>query len=510
MVESDNKRMAKNTLLMYLRMFVLIIVQLYTVPIVLQVLGVDDYGIYNVVGGFVVMFTFINGSLVSGCQRFLAYAIGQGNKEKLKEVFDSSFCIFFVLAIALFLLLELIGVWFLNTRMNIPGNRMMAANFVLQLSIFSLVVTILCTPFNSTVIAHEKMSIYAYASLFESFYKLFIAICLTIVSSDKLIVYAWLIFSSSVILGLFYFFYCLIHFPECKNIRIRYNRTLLKDIGTYAGWNVIGSLAILLRNHGLNIVMNIFFSPVMNTAHTIAAHINGVFNQFVSNVYVATRPQMVKQYAQGNVCEMWDITLKSGKYAFFLMTFIIVPVLIELPLLLKLWLHDVPNYTVTFSRMMVLSLAIETMTNQLIGAFQAANKIKYYQSVSSIILLSVVPLSYVILLINSSPVLPYIVYVLVSLAYIVSLLIVAHKQLGLDVITYIKSVILKDLMVILPSLLLTYVIAIQIQESYWRILFSICLSLLLTTSLVWSLGLNYLERTYIRRIIVNKFIRRNQ
>ena len=160
--------------------------------------------------------------------------------------------------------------------------------------------------------------------------------------------------------------------------------------------------------------------------------------------------------------------------------------------------------------MMVLSLAIETMTNQLIGAFQAANKIKYYQSVSSIIWLSVVPLSYVILLINSSPVLPYIVYVLVSLAYIVSLLIVAHKQLGLDVITYIKSVILKDLMVILPSLLLTYVIAIQIQESYWRILFSICLSLLLTTSLVWSLGLNYLERTYIRRIIVNKFIRRNQ
>lgn len=499
--------MAKNTLLMYFRMFVLIIVQLYTVPIVLRALGVEDYGIYNVVGGFVIMFTFVNGSLVSGCQRFMAFAIGQGNKEKLKEVFESSFFIFVVLAIVLFLLLELIGLWFLNTRMNIPEYRIVAANWVLQLSILSLVLSILSTPFNSAVIAHERMNVYAYASIFESFYKLLVAIILTVVLLDKLIVYAFLLFSSSLILSLFYISFCRYFFSECKPLRLNWNPVFIKEIGAYAGWNVIGSLAIMLRNHGLNVVINLFFSPAMNAAHSIAAHINGIFNQFVSNVYVATRPQMVKQYAAGNVNEMWNITFKSSKYAFFLMTYIIVPVLIELPLFLEFWLHDVPDYTIVFSRLMILSLAIETTTNQLIGAFQAANKIKYYQSVSSIILLSVAPLSYMVLLFVQNPVLPYIVYVIVSLGYIISLLIVAKMQLNLDALSYFKEVLMKDFIVIIPSLLCTYYLANELQENYWRMAFTTCTSLLLTTFFIWGIGLDSTEKIYVKKIISRRIIR---
>lgn len=493
--------MAKNTLLMYLRMFIIIIVQLYTVPLVLHALGAEDYGVYNVVGGFVTMFTFINGSLVSGCQRYMAYSIGEGNKQKLRSVFETSFFIFLVLSIFLFVLLEVVGVWFLNTHMTIPDNRIEAANWVLQLSIFSMIITILSTPYNAAVIAHEKLSFFAYVSIFEGVYKLLIAFLLVIVLADKLIVYAWLILSSALFVASFYFFYCRRSFSECKGISLIYDQVLLKDIGSYAGWNVIGAMAVMFRNHGLNIVMNLFFSPLLNAAHTIAAQINGLFNQFVNNVYVATRPQMTKQYAMGNINEMWKITYGSSKYAFFLMSFIVIPVIIELPMFLKLWLRDVPDYTVAFSRLMLISLVVETMTNQIIGAFQAANRIKCFQSVSSVILLSVVPLSYISLRILSNPIVPYIIYVIVSVVYIVSLIIIAYRQLHMDIFSYFNDVIKRDICVITPSFILTYFLVNSMQDTYWRIPITLLISFLLTTIFIWTIGLNSSERKYIRNYI---------
>ena len=488
---ANNKRMAKNTLLMYIRMFVLIIVQLYTVPIVLHALGVEDYGIFNVVGGFVTMFTFINGSLISGCQRFMAFAIGKGDDKHLKDVFDTSVYIFALLGIIL------------NNKMTIPADRLLAANVVLQFSLLSLLVSIFSTPFNAAVIAHERMSVYAYASIFESIYKLLIAILLTVILMDKLIIYAILVFSSSLFLAIFYIIYCRRYFVETKSLYFRKDKALLSDIGSYAGWNVIGSMAIMLRNHGLNVVMNLFFSPVMNAAHTIASHLSGLFNQFVSNVYMATRPQMVKQYASGNFTEMWNITFKSSKYAFFLMTFAVIPVVIELPLFFKLWLGEYPAYTVTFSRLIILSLLIETMTNQVIGAFQAANKIKYYQSVSSIILLSLVPLSYITLKVVLNPVAPYILYVLVSFAYILSLLYVACRQIGLDVKSYIAKVIWKDSIVFVPAFLITYSIAINFTANYWRIPLTLIISIAITSFLIWFVGINNSERVLARTIVTN-------
>ena len=395
--QNNNKRMAKNTLLMYFRMFILIGVQLYTVPIVLSALGVEDYGIYSVVGGFVAMFTFINSSLVSGIQRFMAYAIGQNNQDELKEAFDTSIFIFVTLALALFLLIEFCGIWFLNNKMNIPQNKIIDANYVFQFSVLSLVVTLLATPFNAAVIAHEKMSVFAYASILESVYKLLVAFVLTTLVSDKLIIYALLIFVSSLIFSTYYCLYCKRCFYEARNLKLHYNKKLLGSIGTYAGWNIIGASAIILRNHGLNVLLSMFFNPLINAAHTIASNINGLFNQFVINVYMATRPQMVKLYACGDAEGMWKLTFKSSKYAFFLMSIISVPIVIEMPLLLTVWLKEVPEYTIIFSRLIILSTLIETMANQIIGVFQAANKIKYYQSVSSIILLLIIPGAYFLL-----------------------------------------------------------------------------------------------------------------
>ena len=488
-------------------MFVLIIVQLYTVPVVLRALGVEDYGIYNVVGGFVMMFTFVNGSLISGCQRFMAYALGMGDEKHLKDVFDTSNYIFVMLGITLFVIVEPIGLWFLNSKMTIPSERLFAANIVFQFSILSLLVSILSTPYNAAVIAHERMTVYAYASIFESIYKLLIAILLTIVLMDKLVIYSILVFTSSALIALFYVTYSRRCFAETKSFSLCKNKVLLREIGSYAGWNVIGSLAIMLRNHGLNVVMNLFFSPVMNAAHTIASHLSGFFNQFVNNVYMATRPQMVKQYASGNIKEMWNITFKSSKYAFFLMTFAVIPVVLELPLFFKLWLGEYPDYSVIFSRLVIFSLLLETITNQLIGAFQAANKIKFYQSVSSIILLSLVPLSYLSLKIVLNPIVPYVIYVFISFVYILSLIFVAYKQIGLNLKRYLTKVILKDIVVFIPSFVLTYYFIISLPANYWRIPLTFFLSLILTSFLIWMFGVEEGERV-IAKAIVNRFLKK--
>lgn len=500
-VISNNKRMAKNTVLMYIRMLVLIIVQLYTVPVVLRALGVEDYGIYNVVGGFVAMFTFVNGSLISGCQRFMAYAIGQKDDLVLKRIFDTSVFVFVMLALFLFLILEGIGIWFLNSRMNIPAERMVAANWVLQFSILSLMVTVCATPFNSAVIAHEQMSVYAYLSIFESLYKLLIAFAITVVLIDKMIVYAILLFTSSLIVGIIYFYYSRKHFVETRRIKLRWDPAFLKDITSYAGWNMIGALAIMFRNHGLNILMNLFFTPVMNAAHTLASHISGLFTQFINNVYIATRPQITKQYAAGNIDQMWDITYRSSKYAFYLMCYIAIPCLIELPAFLKIWLHDVPDYTVLFSRMMIISLLLDTITNQLIGVFQAENKIKYYQTVSSVILLSVVPLSYCILQIVANPILPYLTYVGVTVAYVISLIVVARKRLNLNLPSFLREVVCKDLIVFVPSFVAVYLVVHFFYPSYLRILLTIGATLLIPSCFIWLWGVDEIEKNAVRNII---------
>lgn len=499
--QTNNKRMAKNTLLMYFRMFVLIIVQLYTVPIVLHALGVEDYGIFNVVAGFVTMFTFINGSLISGCQRFMAFAIGKEDSKLLKNVFDTSVYIFTMLGIVLFVVIEAIGIWFLNTKMNIPADRLIAANIVLQFSLLSLLVSIFSTPFNAAVIAHERMSVYAYASIFESIYKLIIAMLLTIILVDKLIVYAILVFISSLVLAIFYVGYCRHFFVETKSLSFRKNKKLLGEIGSYAGWNVIGAMALILRNHGLNVVLNLFFNPIINAAHTIASQISGLFNQFVNNVYMATRPQMVKQYSSGNINEMWKITFRTSKYAFFLMVFAVIPFVIELPFFFQLWLGDYPEYSVIFSRLIILSLLLETMTNQLIGAFQAANKIKYYQSVSSIILLCIVPFSYISLKITLNPITPYIIYVVVSFVYMLSLIVVAYRQIDLDVKSYVKYVLWKDIAVFVPAFIVTFGAVINFPPGYLRILFTSIISVVFTSFLIWNVGIDKHERVVAKNIV---------
>lgn len=506
---SNNKRIAKNTLLLYFRMLLLIIVQLYTVPIILKALGVEDYGIYNVVGGVVTMFSFIGGSLASGSQRFLAYEIGRKDEQSLKKVFDSTVSIYLLLMLITFVLLEIGGTWFLNTQMNIPQERMVAANWVLQLSVLAFLINLISIPYNAAVIAHERMSLYAYVSILECILKLAVAIALQYILFDKLIVYAILICSIAIIIRIIYQLYCRKHFVECRNFHFSKRLYKGKELLVYSGWNMVGSIAIISRQQGVNIVINIFFGPLLNAAHSIAQQINGVLSQFINNVYMATRPQITKQYAANEMDSMWNLTFRSSKLAFYLMTIISIPILIEIKYILDFWLHDVPPYTVSIAVMMILTMLIETLVCQICAVFQAANKIKRYQIFSSIITLLNLPLSYILLKINSTnPIIPYIVSVTLSCVYVISILHIAKKDVGLNIMQYFKKVVAKNIFVFVIIFVAVFISTSSFSSSMLRVILTSCLSIIYSCAIIWTIGIDSIEKKIIKRIIKYRIYRK--
>lgn len=506
---ANNKRIAKNTLLLYFRMILLIFVQLYTVPIILKSLGIEDYGIYNVVGGVVTMFSFIGGSLASGSQRFLAFEIGRGDKESLKQVFDTTLSIYFILALITAILLEIGGYWFLNTQMNIPPERMYAANYVFQLSILAFLINLISIPYNAAVIAHEKMSLFAYVSILECMLKLAAAVLLQYVLFDKLIVYAVFICSIAIVIRFIYQVYCRKHFVECRHYRFVRKNYIGKELLVYSGWNMIGSIALISRQQGLNIIINLFFGPLLNAAHSIAQQINGVLTQFINNVYTATRPQITKHYASGDTKEMWNLVLRSSKLAFYLLMFISIPALLELDMILSVWLHEVPPYTVSIARLMIVSILIETLANQVIGAYQAANKIKRYQLYSSTVILLNIPISYIVLKISPfTPVIPYAISVSLSILYTFSILWNARKEIGLDLKKYLKDILLKNVIVYIISIGIVGGCIYYISPSFLRIVITTCLTIVCCSIIIWIAGLDLSEKQFIKKIIQQKILKK--
>lgn len=506
---ANNKRIAKNTLLLYVRMSLLIVVQLYTVPIILEALGVEDYGIYNVVGGVVTMFSFIGGSLASGSQRFIAFEIGRGDSERLKKVFDTTVTIYLILAVGVGLLLEIGGCWFLNTQMNLPAERMYAANWVLQLSILAFLINLVSIPYNAAVIAHERMSLYAYVSIWECVLKLVAAITLQYVLCDKLIVYAVFICGITVSVRVIYQIYCRKHFEECRNYHFSRQTYMGKSLLAYSGWNMIGSVALISRQQGINIVINLFFGPLLNASHSIAQQINGVLAQFINNIYMASRPQITKLYAANLMEDMWKLVFRSSKLAFYLLMLISIPAFIEMNAILKYWLHNVPAYTVSIARLMILSILIETLVNQIIGAYQAANKIRRYQLYSSTIILFNIPLSYILLKIFPIyPLVPYIVSVSLSFFYAFSILWNAEKEIGLNLKNYLKEIVLTDIIVFFLTTGAVWGSVSMLSPSLLRIVITVLLTVVYSPIFIWGIGLDTKERIFVRNIIKRKILQK--
>lgn len=505
---TNNKRIAKNTVLLYFRMMLTIVLQLITVPLVLRQLGSSDYGLNNVIGGITAMFTFVSTSMASGAQRYFAFAIGNKDDKLLKTLFNTTFSIYVILSIAVFVLFEAGGVWFVNTKMQIPEGRQFAANMVFQFSIITFIIGLISVPYNAVVIAREKMNIYAYVSIAVSFFKLLAVFLLFIVDFDYLIFYAFSIMLIQALERMFYQVYCKKNFIECKSTKLEYDKQWGHQLLVYSGFNIIGAIAIVLRRQGLNIVMNLFFGTILNAAHAIANQISHVIEQLVSNLYIASRPQITKYYATGNLNDMWRLVYSTSLLAFYLVMIVGIVAFIEMPTILNLWLHNVPEYTVSIARLFICCLLLETTTNQLVAVFQSYNRIKEYQIYSSSILLLNVPVAYFFLKYGEAKALvPYYVQLVFSLIYVLSLLIVSKKVTKLNLKHFVTNVILREITVLIIVSTLTLLVVDNMAPNLWRIFVTLFMTLTISIVMICTIGLQSREKEQLKSYLKAKVIK---
>lgn len=503
---TNNKLIAKNTMMLYFRMFLVIAIQLYTVPVILRVLGVENYGIYNVVAGVVTMFTFVNGSLASGTQRFFAYAMGKNDKEGLQKVFNANITVYGMFSLVSVVVLEVFCVWFLNNKMTIPPEKLWIANWILQMSIFQFVVNLMTTTYEAAIISHEHMNIYAYLSILDCGLKLAVVFLLQITPWDVLLSYA--ILQTIVIVGmqLINQIYCTSKFEECRHYHFEWDKPLIKSLLSYAGFNVIGSLAGLLSGYGVNLVQNVFFGPILNAAHGISSQISGVLSQFTFNVRMAVRPQIVKSYAAQQIEDMWNLVFQSGKLTFYLFSFMCVPLLIELPYVLDLWLKTVPDYTITISRIMIVSMLITTLTAPLNAVYQAANKLKHVQLYSSAIVLFSVPVSYLILKVYENVLICYITNISLNFIASVATVIIAKHDINMSISRFMKQVVLPSIICFAIPFAIMVCITPHFEPSFLRLVFTCVLSVLVSATIMWFLGMNQQEKAFVIHLVRTKIL----
>lgn len=438
----NNKRIAKNTLFLYFRQILTIVISLYTVRVVLEVLGAEDYGIYNVVGGVVTLFSFISNTMSSSTQRFLSYEMGKNNNGNLQKIFSISLYSYFWIIVLFLCFAETIGLWIINTKLIIPETRLFAANLVYQCSIFSFCVVLFCIPYNAAIIAMEQMNVYAYVSIIDSIIKLVIVLILPYIAVDSLKLYAILMLVAVSFVQFYYIWYCQRYFNFCKYQYCK-DRKTLRDMLSFAGWNMIGALANILRGSGLNILINLFFTPTINAAYAISSQVNSAIVSFSNNFYTAVRPQIAKLYASHDIDGMLSLGYASSRYAYYLMMLMIVPLFCELETILAIWLVDIPIYTFVFVKIALLITLVEVFSVPLVNMLQASGKIKYYQMVVSVIYLMNFPISYVLL--SRGFVAETVLFVSLFLVFfsMCPRLLICKYVIGLSISDYLKNVLMK-------------------------------------------------------------------
>ena len=415
----NNKRIAKNTIALYIRTLITLAVGLFTSRVVLNVLGVDNFGIYNVVGGVVGMFNIVTTSLSQSISRYLTFELGRNNKERLRVIFCTSVNIQILMSLVIVILAEAIGVWFLNNKMNIPLERLYAANWVFQFSILAFIVNLISVPYNAALIAHEKMKAFAYVSILEALMKLIIAYLLYVSFMDKLITYAFLLLMVSVIIRIVYGQYCKRNFEECKYSFI-FNKKLFSDMSKFAGWNFLASTAYIFNTQGVNIISNMFFGVAINAARGIATQVDGITRNFVCNFTTAIRPQIVKSYSVGNTKYMNRLVCSGAKYSYFLMLFFALPFMFEAETILQVWLKLVPDHSPTFIRLTMIVSLVWLLGDTMYTSIMAIGKLKKYMIYETCITCLVFPVSYFAFYVKMSPDSAYIIY---AFAYMLLLLL---------------------------------------------------------------------------------------
>lgn len=504
MIDSNNKLIAKNTMMLYFRLSIIMVVYLYTSRVVLKALGIEDYGIYNVVAGVVTLFSFFNNALSSATSRFITYELGKEDMIELKKNFRTAFTIHLILSVVILILAETIGLWFVNYKLLIPDERLFAANVIYQFSILSCAVTIMQVPLNAEIIAHEKMGIYAYIGIFDAVSKLVIAFVICSSENDRLIIYGSLLFFVTVLLFVIYHIYCNINFEE-YNLTVLYDKNVFKNMLSYSGWSLWGSMAYMLKDQGVNMTLNIFFGPLVNAARGIAFQVNTALNSFTQNFTMAMNPQIVKSYACGNYERVVLLFYSGAKFSFFLLLFLSLPILFETKYILDAWLGQMPDYTILFSRLVIINSLIESFTYVIGATVQATGRIKIYQIVIGGLLLLNLPISYLFLKLGYLPYIVFFIAILLSIISIIVRIVILSSLIKISIKKFLIDVLGISLLVSVFSIILPGWIYCAMNAGVVRVLCVIGSSLLSTILCIWIIGLNRKEKLFIRSNVLKIF-----
>ncbi|MBO5677826.1 MAG: lipopolysaccharide biosynthesis protein [Bacteroidaceae bacterium] len=498
----NNKRIAKNTLMLYIRMLITMVVGLFTSRVVLQSLGVEDYGIYNIVGGFVSLFSLLSGSLSAAISRFLTFELGKGNIENLRKVFSSAVTIQIGLSFIIVILAETVGLWFLNSKLVIPDERMFAAHCVYQLSILTFVISLISVPYNAAIIAHERMSAFAYMSILDVTGKLLIAYSLFYASTDRLILYGILGAILSFLNRLIYGIYCKRNFEECT-YRFFFDFTLLKQMFGFAGWNFIGASSAVLRDQGGNIILNIFGGPAVNAARGIAMQVNSCVHGFVGNFMVALNPQITKSYASGEHAYMMSLIYKGARFSYYILLLLSLPIIINASYILNLWLGIVPEHTVAFVQLVLIFAMSESLANPLVTAMLATGKIRNYQLVVGGLQMMNLPLSYILLRCGYPSESVLIVAIFISVCCEMSRLYMLRNMIQLSMRSFLREVYFNLIGVSLVSAVLPLVLFFIMPTNFLGLVVNCVVCLLSTILVILYLGLKEGERQMIYEKVPN-------
>ena len=497
----SNKRIVKNTLFLYIRMLLIMGISLYTSRVVLDKLGVEDYGIYSLVGSFITIFSFISGPMIAATQRFLNFSLGKNDIAETQKVFNASLVIHIGIALLVIILAETVGLWFLKNRMIIPENRIDAAFWTYQYAVISTSFLVITYPYNATIIAHEKMKTFAYVSVLDATLRLAVVFLLTLSPNDDLIFYAFLTMVVQIIIAVIYFIYCRLNFTETK-LRIKdIGSKLYKDIISFSGWNLLGNIANVCLTQGRNILLNIFFGPTLNTPKGLATQVQGAVNQLCTNFQTAQNPQIVKSYAIGETDYMKELVYRSSKISFYLTFILALPILMKTNFILSIWLKDIPDYTTPFIQYSMLLSLIQALAGPLITGSMATGDVKKIMSVIAIFFWAIIPLGYIVLKMGGSPVSIFVVQlILFIIAHYMRIRIVG-KQLNFSLKQYFHKVLLPISKVTFIATIIALFFKDYTKDSLLNILgyFVIIESMLI--ALIWFLGISSTEKTAICNFI---------
>ena len=495
-VSSDNSRIAKNTLLLYIRQFFVLAISLYTSRLVLATLGVSDYGVYYVVGSVVTMFVFIRSAMGNATNRYIAYALGKGDEADLKRIFSTCLFVHFLLAAIIVVLSESVGLWLLYNKLEIPEGRMPAAFWVMQFSIITCAIGVLCVPYDAEIIAHEKMSTFAFLSILDVTLKLLLVFLLKVIPFDKLVFYGFFLLCVQILNRIIYGFYCWKKFPETRKANQK-DAVLIKEMFGFAGWNLLGNTASIVCAPVINVLLNMFFGPVVNAARGVAVQVQGAAKGFISNFQLAVIPQITKNYAAGNLERMKTLIISCSKLSYFLFLCLALPLLLEAKQILSLWLVEVPEHSVNFLRLVFCIMLVESWEQPLHTANLATGKIKVFQSVKGITLLLTLPIAYIALRKGASPEIVFIIQLFVTLGSLLVQLFILRPLIGLSLRRYYLEVFGRTFVVTLAASIIPGLLFYYMQDTILSMFIIMLISVLSVAGFVYLIGLNKPEKAFV-------------